>query len=190
MLARSSVRETVADQEAVEIGGESERAAAFRRLADSRLYENYKLANAILGDPEGSQDAVHDAVIAAWRYWPTLRDQSKFDAWFSRIVVNTCRNRLSKAGRRRTTDIAERSDAAVHDPSPQVHDREQLERGLVQLKPDDRVLLALRYSRDLTLEDIAELLDVPVGTVKSRLNRAHQRLRAALDAAERKERTR
>jgi RNA polymerase sigma-70 factor, ECF subfamily len=190
MWARSSVRQTVVAQRAAEHGGESERAAAFRRLSDARLHESYRLANAILGDPDESQDAVHDAVIAAWRYWPTLRDPAKFDAWFGRIVVNTCRNRLSKFGRRRTSDLAERPDPGVQDRSAQVHDREQLERGLAQLKPDDRVLLALRYYRDLHLEDIAELLDVPVGTVKSRLSRAHQRLRATLDAAARAEQPR
>ena len=184
------MRETTVGPRAMETGGESERAAAFRRLADSRLYESYKLANAIIGDPTESQDAVHDAVIAAWKAWPTLRDQAKFDAWFARIVVNTCRNRLTKAGRRRTADIAERPDAATADPSRQVHDREQLEQGLAQLKPDDRVLLALRYYRDLTLDDIATLLDIPIGTVKSRLSRAHQQLRAALEAAERGGRTR
>lgn len=187
MWVRSRLRNDVTDLPAVESQGESERATAFRRLADSRLYESYRLANAILGDPEDSQDAVHDAVIAAWRAWPSLRDQSKFDAWFSRIVVNTCRNRLSSASRRRTADLAKSPDVAARDDSPQVHDREQIERGLAQLKPDDRVLLALRYFRDLTLEGISELTDIPVGTVKSRLSRAHVRLRAVLDAAERGE---
>ena len=175
------MQETVASPRAAVTGGESERAAAFKRLADGRLYANYRLANAILGDPTESQDAVHDAVITAWRRWSTLRDQSKFDAWFSRIVVNTCRNRLQKAARRRTTDIAEQTTLAVGDASREIHDRDQLARGLAQLKPDDRVVLALRYYRDLTLDDIAELLDIPTGTVKSRLSRAHQRLRAALE---------
>jgi RNA polymerase sigma-70 factor (ECF subfamily) len=176
------VRETVASPRAAVTGGESERAAAFKRLADSRLYANYKLANAILGNPAESQDAVHDAVITAWRRWSTLRDQSKFDAWFSRIVVNTCRNRLQKAARRRTTDIAGRTAPAVGDASREIHDREEIARGLAQLGSDDRVVLALRYYRDLALEDIAKLLDIPTGTVKSRLSRAHQRLRAALEA--------
>lgn len=58
-------------------------------------------------------------------------------------------------------------------------------RGIARLKPDERILLALRYHRDLKLDDIADLLEVPTGTVKSRLNKAHKTLRAALATEQR-----
>ena len=67
---------------------EAQRIAAFQRLADQRLEASYRLANAILRDESQSQDAVHDAFVLAWQRWSSLRDHSKFDAWFDRIVVN------------------------------------------------------------------------------------------------------
>ena len=70
---------------------ESERIAAFQRLADQRLDASYRLAQAILGNESQSEDAVHDAVVVAWQRWSSLRDRGKFDAWFDRIVVNVCR---------------------------------------------------------------------------------------------------
>ncbi len=81
---------------------EEQRMAAFRRLADERLDASYRLATAILGDANQSQDAVHDAVLLAWERWPSLRDRAKFDAWFDRIVVNVCRDRLRRDARRQT----------------------------------------------------------------------------------------
>ena len=60
-------------------------------------------------------------------------------------------------------------------------DRDEVERALQRLKPDDRIVLALRYYRDLKVEDIAEVLEIPPGTATSRLRNAQIRLRARLD---------
>ena len=65
-------------------GTDSERVAAFQRLAEQRLDASYRLANAILGDATQAQDTVHDAVLIAWKRWSSLRDPAKFDAWFDR----------------------------------------------------------------------------------------------------------
>ncbi len=72
----------------------SERAQAFLRLADDHLDSGYRLARAILRDPTEAQDATHDAFEQAWRKWPSLRDPTRFQQWFDRILVNTCRDRL------------------------------------------------------------------------------------------------
>src|SRR5262245_14422274 len=71
-------------------GAGSDRAAAFVRLADAHLDRAYGLARAILRDPVEAQDATHDAFVRAWRSWPSLRDPDRFEAWFDRILVNTC----------------------------------------------------------------------------------------------------
>ncbi len=71
-----------------------ERARLLRELAEDSLRDAYRLAGAILRDPAEAEDAVHDAFVAGWQKWPTLRDVDKFDAWFRRIVVNVCRERL------------------------------------------------------------------------------------------------
>jgi RNA polymerase sigma-70 factor (ECF subfamily) len=159
---------------------EAQRIRAFQRLADQRLESSYRLANAILGDESHSQDAVHDAVVQAWQRWPSLRDGSKFDAWFDRIVVNVCRNRLRSARYRRTTDIAD-VQLSTPDATADVHRRLLVEQALQQLKPDDVVVLALRHFVDLQLEDVAVLLDVPLATAKTRLRSARLRLRDLLD---------
>jgi RNA polymerase sigma-70 factor, ECF subfamily len=161
-----------------------QRADAFRRLADGQLEDAYRLASAILGGPNEARDVVHDAFIAAWQAWPTLRDQDRFGPWFRRIVVNACRDRLRRATRRRTSDLASSPEAPALDTSPQIHDRLLIEAGLARLRPDDRILLALRYYHDLKVDDIAVVLDIPAGTVKSRLSHAHARLRSAIEQAQ------
>ncbi len=158
---------------------EAERMAAFQRLADQRLDASYRLANAILGDESRSQDAVHDAVVQAWRRWSSLRDRTRFDAWFDRIVVTVCRNHLRDARHRRATDIAE-VEVGTPDMTTEVHRRLLVEEALAQLKPDDVVLIALRYFLDLELADIAVLLDIPIQTVNTRLRAARGRLRERL----------
>jgi RNA polymerase sigma-70 factor (ECF subfamily) len=162
---------------------EAERTAAFRRLAEQTLDPSFRLANAILGNPAEAEDAVQDAFVTAWRKWASLHDTDKADAWFKRIVVNTCRDRLRSRARRRTDDISLHGSMAAPDPSASVDQRVLLEQALGRLDADDQVLIALRYDHDLVLDDIAHLIDIPIGTVKWRLNRAHQRLRAALERA-------
>lgn len=159
---------------------DSERIAAFQWLANQRPETAYRLANAILADESQSQDAVHDAVVLAWQRWASLRDRAKFAAWFDRIVVNVCRDRLRRASRRRTANIAE-AFLSTPDATVDVHRRLLVEQALGQLKPDDIVVLALRYFLDLQLADIAVLLDIPLQTVNSRLRSARSRLRDLLE---------
>ena len=171
---------TVATDRGASSASEAQRADAFRRLADTYLDDSYRMANAILGDPTDARDAVHDAFVTGWRRWPSLRDTEKFERWFKRIVVNTCKDRLRQASRRRSVDLVERPDGHGTDPTTVIHDRIQIEAGLRRLQPDDRIVLALRYYRDLTVEQIADVLDVPPGTATSRLRNAHIRLRRVL----------
>lgn len=163
---------------------EHERAAAFERLANDHLDASYRLARAILGRAGEAEDVVHDAFETAWRKWPSLRDPARFEAWFGRIVVNTCRDRLRRNARRRTEVLDSDAPGHVpsHDPLAGTEDRDELDRALARLKPDDQIVLALRYYRDLTVDDIAALMDVRPGTVMSRIHRAQARLRPMLAA--------
>lgn len=162
---------------------ESERATAFRSLAERYLDDSYGLANAILGDPIEAEDAVHDAVVTGWRKWASLHDPAKFEAWFRRIIVNTCRDRVRRNKRRPTSDIEAEIGLAAPDAIHAIHDRLHVEQGLAKLKPDDRIVLALRYYRDLKIDDIAAALDIPSGTATSRLRTAHNRLEQVLRPA-------
>ena len=169
-----------------------DRAASFRRLADDQLDDAYALAAVILGDPIEAEDATHDAIVKAWRAWPSLRSVEAFAPWFQRILVNSCRDRLRRRHRRAHRDAWQPApspglDLASRDadPSTRTAERDAIERVLQDLSADERMVVVLRYFRDLPLEEIAARLDVPVGTVKSRLHRGIGHLRAAYDAAER-----
>ena len=179
-IAGRPVKESVAEGEG-EQGVDAAQALAFRRLAESQLDASYRLASAILGDPTEAQDAVHNAFLTAWRKWRSLRDPSRLEPWFQRILVNTCRNRLRRASRLSTSEFPAESVTASADQTAAVHDRDVLDRGFARLSADDRVVLILRYYRDMKVEDIAELVGVRPGTVMSRLHRAQGRLRAALE---------
>src|SRR4029079_5687024 len=77
-----------------------ERDAAFDGLVAAELDGAYRLAGVILGDRWQAEDATHDAVVQAWLRFGSLREQDRFGAWFGRILVNICRDRLRERGRR------------------------------------------------------------------------------------------
>jgi RNA polymerase sigma factor (sigma-70 family) len=170
----------------VEDSSSAARAEAFRLLADRHLNASYGLAYVILGDAREAEDATHDAFVQAWRKWSTLRDRELFQRWFDRILVNTCRNRLRRGARRRTQPLSPELEFATPDVYGATNDRVVLAPALSKLAPDQRVVVALRFYRDLSVDQIAERIGVPSGTVKSRLHRAMRELRAELTTGEAK----
>ena len=161
----------------------TERAQAFLRLADQHLDAAYRLARAILRDATDAQDATHDAFEQAWRKWSTLRDPSRFEPWFDRILVNTCRDRL-RSGTSMATDISVEVAITAGDPFTQAQNRDLLASAIAALPPEHRIVVALRYYRDLPVDEIASRLGIPPGTVHSRLHYALKRLHASIDAAD------
>jgi RNA polymerase sigma-70 factor (ECF subfamily) len=160
------------------------REEAFRALANRRLESSYRLARAILHDPADAEDATHDAIVTAWRKWPSLREPRRFDHWFDRILVNTCRNRLrSRVRRGRSVWQDEEADRMV-DPLRSLGEREAVRAAIGALSADHRLVVALRFYRDLTIPEIAELVGARPGTVKSRLHHALRRLHDHLDRAD------
>src|SRR6478672_4309780 len=115
IVRRSSEVIEMADSRPAVVEPPTERAQAFQSLADQHLDAAYRLARAILRDPSGAQDATHDAFEQAWRKWSTLRDPARFEPWFDRILVNTCRDRL-RSGRRQATDISVEVAISAGDP--------------------------------------------------------------------------
>jgi RNA polymerase sigma factor (sigma-70 family) len=159
------------------------RRAAFEALADAELDGAYRLAGVILGDRWQAEDATHDAVVQAWVRFGSLRDADRFGAWFQRIVVNVCRDRLRERGRKPVA-LGVPVDRPDADTTSGVDDRLALDRAFGELSPDHRLTLVLRFYADLPVERIAELLGVPPGTVKSRIHVAVGRMRDALGADE------
>jgi RNA polymerase sigma-70 factor (ECF subfamily) len=171
-------------ERAIAADAEAARAVAFERLIEDRLDATYRLARLILRDAQEAEDATHDAFVRAWRDHGRLRDPERFDAWFGRILVNACRDRLRKASHRRHDDLAQAAGAtASHDANRQVDDRDALERAFRTLNPDQRIAVVLRYYRDLPVEQVARTVGAPVGTVRSRLHYGLKELRRALESA-------
>lgn len=163
---------------------EADRRAAFARLADEHLDRAYRIAGVILGSGPDAEDATHDAVVQAWRSFGGLRDTSRFEAWFQRILVNVCRDRLRKRRRTPVTELAMAGARSVPDRFAGVDDRLALDRAFARLSPEQAITVVLRFHVDLTLDDVALRMGVPVGTVKSRLHAAMTVLAQALTGLE------
>lgn len=155
-------------------------ADAFAALVESRLDESYRLARLILRNRSDAEDAVHDAFLAAWRRRRSLRDAARVDAWMGRIVVNACRDRLRHARRHPSEPLPTEPEVHAGDSFGAVEERMVLESAFLRLKPDQRILIVLRFDRDLSIDQVAELLDIPAGTVKSRLHNTLRSLRELL----------
>jgi RNA polymerase sigma-70 factor (ECF subfamily) len=155
---------------------------AFDRLTQARLDRAYRLAATILDGDAEAQDAVHDAAVQAWTRWATLRDESRFDAWFDRIVVNLCRDRLRRSAIA-ARKVVESMSAA--DPSDRAGWDDALRQAIISLSPDHKIVIVLRFAEDLDIAEVATRTGQREGTVKSRLHYALRELRAAYDAARR-----
>ena len=157
-------------------------AAAFSRLIDARLDSAYHLATFILGgDRSEAEDTVHDAALRAWEHFGDLRDIASFEAWFTRIVVNACRDRIGERHIRPLT-LPDPDPGAAPDHAEALVRADALERAMLSLSPQHRVVIALRYVGDYSLDEIAARTGERLGTVKSRLHYALRALRAELDA--------
>ena len=153
----------------------------FIQLAANELDRAYRLAGLLLRDSTEAEDATHEALLRAWRNRRSVRDPDRFQAWFDRILVNVCRDRLRRRARVRFITLDGAAGATVPgDPFGTILDRDEALRAMAVLDDDERVVVVLHYWADLTLVSIAERLGLPAGTVKSRLNRALNRMAGVL----------
>jgi RNA polymerase sigma-70 factor (ECF subfamily) len=156
---------------------------AFAELTRRSIGKLYALARLILRDTEQAEDATQEALVAAWRKLGGLRDPDRFDAWLKRLLVRAC---YREAGRERHQRglVARIPVGELHAPDPSVRlaNQDELERGFSRLTPQQRALMVLHYHLGLGQQEIAEIVGLPIGTVKSRTSRASQQMRAAIDA--------
>jgi RNA polymerase sigma factor (sigma-70 family) len=156
---------------------------AFAALAGAAIGRLDGAARLILRDPDQAKDAVQEALVRAWRDLPTLRDPARFDAWLHRLLVRSCIDEARRLRRHRfDVELSPLHAPAVGDGVSLTDDRDQLERGFSRLPPEDRALIVLHHDLDLPMPEVARALGIPLGTAKSRLHRALQVMRAALDA--------
>ena len=162
--------------------------SAFEQLV--KLYEKRVLAltTRMCKNPADAEEAAQEAFLSAWQGLPFFRGDASFSTWLYRLASNACVDLLRREGRRQSAagpslnDEEARVDVPDPAPSPQEQAerselREQIEAGLQALTPDHRQVLILREMHQLSYDEIAQTLDVDVGTVKSRINRGRKQLR-------------
>jgi RNA polymerase sigma-70 factor (ECF subfamily) len=156
---------------------------AFHELASRVGDRLFSMAHHILRDPDAAEDAAQQALLDIWRNLPRLNDVDRFGAWSYRIVVRAA---YAEASRRRRWIVTPIRLASSLSPEPDhagaAADRDQLDRGFKRLSVEHRAVVALKYFADRTDDQIAEILEIPVGTVRSRLHHSLRSLRAELEA--------
>jgi RNA polymerase sigma-70 factor (ECF subfamily) len=160
--------------------GDEEAFASLAVAAGDRLHA---VAHRILRDTDLAEDATQQALLAIWRDLPQLRDPARFDAWSYRLLVRACyaEGRRARQWVPNLHLVPANEPAATEDLSSVV-DRDQLERGFRRLSIDHRAVVVLHHYLDLPLDEVADVLGLPAGTVRSRLHHAMRGLRAALEA--------
>jgi RNA polymerase sigma-70 factor, ECF subfamily len=156
---------------------------AFASLAVAAGNRLHAVAFRILRDTDLAEDATQQALLSIWRDLPQLRDPARFDAWSYRLLVRACYTEGRKT-RQWTPNLrlVLADEPASGDGLSSVVDRDQLERGFRRLSIDHRAVVVLHHYLDLPLSEVADVLGLPAGTVRSRLHHAMRGLRAALDA--------
>jgi RNA polymerase sigma-70 factor (ECF subfamily) len=154
---------------------------AFSRLVDMDGDRCFAIAYRILRDVEQAKDAVQQAFLLAWRELPRLRDATRFEVWLYRLLVNACYEEVRRH-RRWTTHVRllPMEGHSAPDPFASVDDRDALERAFLRLSPEHRTVFVMHHHAGLPLATIAEVVGVPLGTVKSRLHHSVRNLRTAL----------
>ena len=150
---------------------------AFAMLVHMHEKSMYATAYAVTRSGWDAADAVQEAFAEAYDKIGTLRDALRFKAWLTRILINKCNQGLRRRKREVVTGTLPEPDAFTYVGPERGID---LMAAIQGLDEEFRDVIALRYFRDMKIDEIASLLDCPAGTVKSRMNRALGKLRTAL----------
>lgn len=179
------------DQELIAecLAGDSD---AFGRLVVRYQNRLYNTLVGVLGSAEDARDVAQDAFVHAFQKLGTFRGQSAFYSWLFRIAVNAAVSQKRKK-RRTVASIDAARDAAGAEPvdshpdarpshSLELTERQELVRqGLAQLSEEFRTVLVLKEIEGLKYDEIAEIVDCPIGTVRSRIHRARSELKQKLE---------
>jgi RNA polymerase sigma-70 factor (ECF subfamily) len=156
---------------------------AFGLLVERHRDRLWAVALRTLADREEAADAVQDALVSAYRRADSYRGEAAVTTWLHRIVVNACLDRMRRRKARPTSPLPEHEDTSevlgdevVHDPAEQTERRSIVMAALAQLSEDHRRAVVLVDMEGYSVDEAAELLGCPSGTVKSRCARARAKL--------------
>ena len=163
-------------------------ATAFSELVERHQTRVYNLCLRILGDRDDARDAAQDTFLSALRKLEQFRGDAAFTTWLHRVAVNACYDELRKRRRRpmlhALPDEDEDRTRDLGPPSPDHADAIagslDVAAGLASVPEDFRIALVLADVQDLPYDEIARILDVPVGTAKSRVHRGRLALARAM----------
>lgn len=166
---------------------------AFRALAERHYTTVYRLCRSILHHSEDAEDATQEVFVRVYEALAQYAGRGAFGAWLRRLTVNHCLNRMQTAANRAAKHaysldlLAETLPASSEDdPEERIlraEERARVQNALEYLPPQQRAALALRLLDGLSYEEIADLMGVPVNSVRSWLHRGRTRLREALQEA-------
>jgi RNA polymerase sigma factor (sigma-70 family) len=156
-------------------------AAAWEALMRLHQEPVFRLAYLLLGDPDDAADIAQDSFLRAWKYLKRFDSARPFRPWLLSITANLARNRRRSAGRYLAALVRafrdEPTSLRVEEKSAQNLEAHELWRAVRHLNPSDQQIIYLRYFLELSVDETAQVLQVAEGTVKSRLNRAIEKLR-------------
>ena len=157
---------------------------AFATLVHGVSDRLYAIAFRMLRDTGLAEDALQNALVAAGRQLPHLRDPERFEAWMHRVLVNSCyvEARRSRRWTLNVRVLPDHDEPSAPDASRLTADRDELDRAFRKLPIDHRSVFVLHHYVGLPLVEIAEMLEIPAGTARSRLHYATRGLRDALAA--------
>ena len=169
-------------------------ADAFEQLLLEHQKNVYNLCYRMAGDPDDAMDLSQETFLRAWRCLDQYQFASAFSTWLYRLCSNICIDFLRKRRRQQTVPLTfedadgEEQTYAVPDAQPLPEEQvelklthETLAAAMAQLLPEHRAVLQLRVVNEMSYEQIADVLDIQIGTVKSRLSRARNQLKKILE---------
>ncbi len=162
---------------------------AFEQLVRAHQRYVFNLAYRVLGDYREAEDVAQETFVRAWRGLPSFRAESRFTTWLYRIARNVCLNRLPRLQAELTqTELLGETLASPGQTPADVFDAKErrafVHAELARLPEKYRLVLTLRYLQDLSYAEIADVLNLPLGTVKTHLHRGREALAARLAAWE------
>jgi len=144
----------------------------------------WRYARRLTGSNDAAWDVMQEVWIAILKQIRKLSDPAWFPAWAYRIVRNKCADHGRKASRQRQLADAMAQQQEPHDDPPREGPGDAVKEALRELPPDKQELLTLKYGQDLSILEIAVVLGIPAGTVKSRLHHAREQMRRILEGDE------